>query len=516
MAAKTGFWAIAQAQPEKTALVADDGQAMSFGELDGRVNRLSHGLRALGLQYRDGIAMLMHNDPVWIEAFLAAHQIGLYLTPINYHLTGPEVAYIIGNCEAKVFIAHERHAAVALKAVEELGYDRSRCFAVGKIPGFRDYEAFLAEHPATAPEDRQAGTLMLYTSGTTGRPKGVRRPLMPGNPDVVASLAGMLGALFQLKSGEGVHLVTGPLYHAAPGGFGTASLHLGHSLVLMDRWDAEDTLRRIERDRVTSTHMVPTMFHRLLALPDAVKRRYDVSSLQAVIHGAAPIGVESKKALIDWWGPVIFEYYGATEGGGTIANSADWLKKPGTVGKPWPGTEIRIFDDAGQPVPIGQPGNVYMKSMIGEFEYYKDPAKTQESRHGDLFTVGDIGYLDEEGWLFLCDRAKDLIIAGGVNIYPAEIEKVLMEHPKVADAAVFGIPNEEWGEEVKAVIQPADGVEPGPALAEELLQFATERLARFKLPRSIDFIAELPRLDTGKLYKRFLRDPYWEGRDRKI
>jgi long-chain acyl-CoA synthetase len=253
--------------------------------------------------------------------------------------------------------------------------------------------------------------------------------------------------------------------------------------------------------------MVPTMFHRLLALPDAVKRRYDVSSLQAVIHGAAPIGVESKKALIDWWGPVIFEYYGATEGGGTIANSADWLKKPGTVGKPWPGTEIRIFDDAGQPVPAGQPGNVYMKSMIGEFEYYKDPAKTQESRHGELFTVGDIGYLDEEGWLFLCDRAKDLIIAGGVNIYPAEIEKVLMEHPKVADAAVFGIPNEEWGEEVKAVIQPADGVEPGPALAEELLHFATERLARFKLPRSIDFIAELPRLDTGKLYKRYLRDP---------
>ncbi len=516
MSGKTGFWAIAQSEPRKTALVDASGRAIEFEEVDARVNRLSNGLRSLGLQYRDGVAMLMHNDPAWIEAFLATHQIGLYLTPINYHLTGPEVAYIIGNCEAKAFIAHERHAAAALKAVEELGYDRSRCFAVGEIPGFRRYEDFLAEQSAEPPAERQAGTLMLYTSGTTGRPKGVRRPLMPGNPDVVASLAGMLGALFRLKAGEGVHLVTGPLYHAAPGGFGTASLHLGHTLVLMDKWDAEDTLRLVERHRVTSTHMVPTMFHRMLALPDAVKRRYDLSSLRAVIHGAAPIGVEAKKALIEWWGPVIFEYYGATEGGGTIATSEDWLKKPGTVGKPWPGTEIRIFDDAGHPVPGGEPGNVYMKSMIGEFEYYKDPAKTRESHRDGLFTVGDIGYLDPDGWLFLCDRAKDLIISGGVNIYPAEIETTLMEHPKVADAAVFGIPNEEWGEEVKAVVQPADGVEPGPALAEELLAFAAERLARFKLPRSIDFAAELPRLDTGKLYKRFLRDPYWEGRDRKI
>lgn len=376
MSGKTGFWAIAQSDPQRIALIDGAGRPASFDNLDERANRLSNGLRSLGLQYRDGIAMLMPNDPAWIEAFLAAHQIGLYLTPINYHLTGPEVAYIIGNCEAKAFIAHERHAAAAIKAVEELGYDRSRCFAVGDIPGFRSYEDFLAEQSAEPPAERQAGTLMLYTSGTTGRPKGVRRPLMPGNPDVVASMAGMLGALFKLKAGEGVHLVTGPLYHA-PGGFGSASPHLGHTLVLMDKWDAEDTLRLIERHRVTSTHMVPTMFHRMLALPDAVKRRYDVSSLRAVIHGAAPIGVEAKTALIEWWGPVIYEYYGATEGGGTIATSEDWLKKPGTVGKPWPGTEIRIFDDAGQRLPAGEPGNVYMKSMVGEFEYYKDLA-----RHG--------------------------------------------------------------------------------------------------------------------------------------
>ena len=516
MAVKTGFWAQAKNDPTRIALIDAAGQSMRFGELDERGNRLSNGLRSLGLQYRDGIAMLMHNDPAWIEIFLATHQAGLYLTPINYHLTGPEVAYIIENCEAKAFIAHERHAAAAIRAVEALNYDRSRCFAVGNIPGFRSYDAFLAEQPVTPPAERQAGTLMLYTSGTTGRPKGVRRPLMPGNPDVVASMAGMLGALFQLSAGNGVHLVTGPLYHAAPGGFGSASLHMGHTLVLMDKWDAEETLRLIEAHRITSTHMVPTMFHRLLALPDTVKQRYDVSSLRAVIHGAAPIGVEAKKALIEWWGPVIYEYYGATEGGGTIATSEDWLKKPGTVGRPWPGTEIRIFDDAGNTLPAGEPGNVYMKSMVGEFEYYKDPAKTRESHRDGLFTVGDIGYVDDDGWLFLCDRTKDLIISGGVNIYPAEIEKALMEHPKVADAAVFGIPNEEWGEEIKAVIQPADGIAPGPELAEELMAFASERLARFKLPRSIDFAVELPRLDTGKLYKRFLRDPYWEGRERKI
>jgi len=513
----TGFWAIARKQPERLALVNADESTLTFGELDARANQLSNALRSMGLSFRDHFAVLLHNDSAWIECFLAANQVGLYMTPINYHLTGPEVGYILDNCEAKVFIAHARYAEAAVKAVKEVGFDPSRCFSIGgDIPGFTPYESLLAKHTAEPPTDRKAGTLMLYTSGTTGRPKGVKRSLMEGNPDIVASMAGMLGSLFKLKAGEGVHLVTGPLYHAAPGGFGTASLHLGHTLVLMDKWDAEDTLRLIDKYKVTVSHMVPTMFERLVNLPNEVKKKYAVSSLECIIHGAAPINPETKKRMINWWRPVLYEYYGATEGGGTIASSEDWLKKPGTCGKPWPGCNIKIFDDNGVALPANQPGNVYMSSFIGGFEYHKDPDKTKESFLGDMFTVGDVGYLDSEGWLFLCDRAKDLIIAGGVNIYPAEIEKVMIEHPKVEDVAVFGIPNDEWGEEVKAVVQLRPDVPESDALRQELMAFCKERLAKFKLPRSIDFIAELPRLDTGKLYKRFLRDKYWEGRSRKI
>ena len=417
MATPTGFWAIARQQPERLALVGPDGAKLTFGELDQRANRLSHALREMGLEFRDHFAILMHNDPAWLECAIATNQSGLYMTPINYHLTGPEVAYIIDNCEAKVFIAHARHSDVAVKAVDELGFDKSRCFAVGgEIPGFQSYEALLEAHSPEPPADRKAGTFMLYTSGTTGRPKGVKRKLEEGNPDAVATLSSMLGAMFNLKAGEGVHLVTGPLYHAAPGGFGNASLNMGHTLVLMDKWDAEETLRLIDEYKVSVSHMVPTMFERLLALPDAVKEKYDVSSLQCVIHGAAPINANTKKQIIDWWGPVLYEYYGATEGGGTLVTSEQWLTKPGTCGKPWPGSQIKIFDDEGKELPTGEPGNVYMSSMTGTFEYHKAPEKTAETFRGNLFTVGDIGYLDEDGWLFLCDRAKDLIISGGVNI----------------------------------------------------------------------------------------------------
>lgn len=518
MSNQIGFWAQAPARRGDIALVTPAEREVSFGELYDRQNQLSHALAGFSLGFGDHVAMLMPNSQAYLEIFLATHQSGLYLTPINYHLTGPEVAYILQDAGARVFFAHARYAEAARKAVAEAGFDPARCFAVGgSIEGFTAYEALLADQPAEPPAERQAGTLMLYTSGTTGRPKGVKRDLQAGNPDAVAMLAGMMGALFKLKGGPpGVHLVTGPLYHAAPGGFGSASLHLGHKLVLQDKWDAEDTLRLIDRYRVTVSHMVPTMFHRLLALPEQVKARYDVSSLETIIHGAAPIAEDAKRAIIEWWGPVLYEYYGATEGGGTLATAEEWLSKPGTVGKPWPGTQVKILDETGQPLPPGEVGTVYMSSMIGQFEYHNAPEKTAESWRDGLFTVGDVGYLDPDGWLFLCDRAKDMIIAGGVNIYPAEIEKALIGHPQVADVAVFGIPNEEWGEEVKAVVQLVPGAEGDEAMVETLMAFARERLAKYKLPRSIDFIDELPRLDTGKLYKRFLRDPYWEGKSRRI
>jgi long-chain acyl-CoA synthetase len=284
----------------------------------------------------------------------------------------------------------------------------------------------------------------------------------------------------------------------------------------MDKWTPEGMLERIDRYQVTSSHMVPTQFHRLLALPDDVKARYDLSSLRHMVHAAAPCPVDVKRRMIEWWGPVIDEYYAASEGGGTMVLPEDWLKKPGTVGKAWPISEVVILDDEGKELPPNEIGTVYMSMPGVEFEYYKDKQKTENNRVGRFFTVGDVGYLDEDGYLFLRDRKADMIISGGANIYPAEIEAVLLGHPMVGDAAVFGVPNEDWGEEVKAVIEPAADVEPSPELAEDILAFCADKLARFKTPRSVDFVAEMPRDPNGKLYKRRLRDPYWEGRERAI
>jgi long-chain acyl-CoA synthetase len=313
-----------------------------------------------------------------------------------------------------------------------------------------------------------------------------------------------------------VHLCGSPLYHTAVLVFAGSSLHYGHTVVLMDKWTPELCLERISRYRVTTSHMVPTQFHRLLALPEEVKRRYDVSSVRYMVHAAAPCPIDVKRRMIEWWGPAIYEYYAASEGGGTLVTPEEWLQYPGTVGRAWPTSEVRILDDSGSPCPPGQPGTVWMALGSADFKYHKDDAKTEANRRDGFFTVGDVGYLNEAGYLFLCDRKIDMIIAGGVNIYPSEIEGELLKHPKVADVAVFGIPHEDWGEEVKAVIEPAPGVDAGPALAEEILAFCAANMAKYKCPRSIDFVAALPRDPNGKLYKRKLRDPYWQGRERAI
>lgn len=512
-----GFWSIAQENPERTAVISAAGEKQTFGQLFERVNQISHGLRGLGLKKGGAVAIVMSNVPEYLEVFLATQQIGAYITPINYHLTGPEMAYILDNCGAEVFVATEKFGDAAKKAVNELNYDASKCYSVGNIEGFQSYEKLFEGQSGDLPENRAAGQLMLYTSGTTGRPKGVRRPLEDNDPDATAMMSTLMGALFDLKAHEGVHMVTGPLYHAAPGGFGTSGLHLGHTLVLVEKWDAQECLALIEKHKVTVSHMVPTMFYRCLNLPENVKQKYDLSSLECIIHGAAPIAIDKKKAIIDWWGPVLVEYYGATEGGGAICKSDQWLEKPGTVGQAWPGSKLVILDDDKNELPAKEAGTVYMSSMIGEFEYYKDKAKTDKNRApGGLFTVGDVGYLDDEGWLYLCDRDSDLIISGGVNIYPAEVEKTLILHDKIEDVAVFGVPNEDFGESVQAVVQLKPGVEGSDALKEELLDFAKERLAKFKLPRAIDFADSLPRLDTGKLYKRFLKEKYKEAYEKEM
>jgi len=298
--------------------------------------------------------------------------------------------------------------------------------------------------------------------------------------------------------------------------FASASMHLGHPVVLMDRWSPEEMLRLIAKYRVTTSHMVPTQFHRMLALPPDVRAKYDCSSTRTMVHAAAPCPPDVKRRMLDWWGDAIFEYYAATEGGGTLVTPQEWRKFPGTVGRAWPGAEIKIFDDAEKELPVGQQGTVYMRLGQADFEYHKDKEKTRKNRIGNYFTVGDVGYLNDEGYLFLCDRKIDMIISGGANIYPAEIENVLLTHPKVGDVAVFGIPNVDWGEEVKAVIEPAAGVAGGPELAAEILEFCKDKLAKFKTPKTVDFLAELPRDPNGKLYKRKLRDPYWANRERAI
>ncbi len=513
--AELGFWNLAQADPDWIAVVDPEGTGHRAGDILARTNQLSHGLRSLGLEVGDGIASLLPNSIGAVEVYLAALQSGWFTTPINYHLTGPEVAYILADSEAKAFFASPRYADVAIAAVEEIDFPPEARFSIGgPIAGFRPIEELLDGQPTTAPDERTAGAAMHYTSGTTGRPKGVRRPLSGLDPDTSAELMAMFLLLFGIEPrGGNVHLVTSPNYHTAVTQFGGNSLHAGHTLVLMDKWTAEGTLDAIQRYKVTTTHMVPTQFHRMLALPEAVRAKYDVSSMRYAIHAAAPCPVDVKFKMLDWFGPVIYEYYAATEGGGTLATPQDWLAHPGTVGNAWPISELRIVDDNGDTLPTGEPGTVYMKMSTGDFEYKGDKDKTEANRLEGFFTVGDIGYLTDDGFLFLNDRKADMIISGGVNIYPAEIEGEILAHPAVGDAAVFGIPNDDWGEEIKAVIEPAEGVEPSPELAAEILAFLQPRLAKFKWPKTIDFIETMPRDPTGKLYKRRLRDPYWEGRN---
>jgi long-chain acyl-CoA synthetase len=512
-----GFWNLAQQHPTRRAVIEPSGRAITMGELSATSNRLVHGLRSLGLAQGDCIATLLPNSAPMIELYLAAAQAGLYLVPINHHLTAAEIAYILQDSEAKAFFTDARFAAACRGAADEAGVPAAARFAVGGLEGFQNYAALTAGQPDTLPENRAAGQVMNYTSGTTGRPKGVRRALVPFDPDMVFSMFAMFLAMFGIEpENDNVHLTGSPLYHTAVLMFTGSSLHYGHTVVLMDKWTPESCLDAIQKYRVTTSHMVPTQFHRLLALPEAVKAKYDVSSLRHMIHAAAPCPIDVKRRMLQWWGPVIYEYYAASEGGGTLVTPQEWLKYPGTVGHAWPSSEIRVFDEAGNDAPTGQPGTVYMKMAGADFEYHKDKAKTDANRRDGFFTVGDVGYLNEDGYLFLCDRKIDMIISGGVNIYPSEVESVLLQHPKVGDAAVFGIPNEDWGEEVKAVIEPAAGIEASPALAQEIMDFCLKNAAKYKCPKTIDFITNMPRDPNGKLYKRKLRDPYWQGRERAI
>jgi long-chain acyl-CoA synthetase len=487
------------------------------------MNAFARGLRQLGLTAGDTVAVLMPNSRELLELYGATVQTGLTFVALNWHLGVDEVAYVLGDSAASVLVAHERFADTARAAADLAGIPESARFVDGAAPGFRSL-AELAEGQSVEPlEDRRAGQIMFYTSGTTGRPKGVRKRFAPTPADEIALLTGiglhassfMTAAPVQPE--HRVDLVCGPTYHAAPFAGVCGALDYGALLVMVDRFDPEDFLEKVERYRVTNVSMVPTMFHRLLALPESVRARADVSSLHTVSHAGAPCPIDVKRRMIEWWGPIIVEAYSSTEGAGTTVTAEEWLTKPGTVGRPSTGVVLRIVDEEGNECPPGVPGLVYLSQTLWQFDYHNDPDKTAANRSGELFTVGDIGYVDDDGYLFLCDRQADVIISGGVNIYPAEVEAVLLTHPAVDDATVIGAPSDEWGEEVTAVVETAaETGAPPTELADELIEFCRERLAHFKCPRVVDFVPSLGRDPNGKLRKKPIRDRYWEGRDRKI
>ncbi len=508
-AAATGmlsaFWA--SVQPEATAIRSAQGDR-TYAQLNARVNQLARALRARGVVAGDSIALISSNRPEFVETLYAAQRTGLRLTPVNWHLTADEINYILRDCGARAVVVDGRFAETVGQALD--GVDARALLVIeGAGERFEDYEQALAPESTENIEDPVLGSTMAYTSGTTGRPKGVHRAAAAATGAGASELATLVAEASGYVAGKDLNLVTGPLYHSAPLLFSLSMpLSRGAGVVLMDKWDAEETLRLIEAHGITHTHLVPTMFHRMISLPQEAKDRYDVSSLRNIWHGAAPCPVPVKQALMDWLGPIAWEYYAATEGFGTVVSPHDWLARPGTVGHPSPG-HIRILGDDGEELPAGVPGTIYLRAPdTGRFVYLGDEDKTTSSYKGDYYTLGDVGYLDGDGWLFLTDRSVDLIISGGVNVYPAEIEAVLITHPSVGDVGVIGVPDPEWGESVKAVIELQPGYEPSPALAEELKAWARERLAHFKCPRTVDFVEELPRTPSGKLSKRVLRENF--------
>jgi fatty-acyl-CoA synthase len=499
--------------PDKPAIVmAESGRTMTYGELDDNSARLASSLHHLGLRKGDVVAMLTDNAPEAFEIYWAALRSGLYVTAVNWHLAPEEAAFILIDSGAKAVIASAGVRDLA-EQVSKLVPDIEYWFAFGgTVAGYQEYAALLASDiPRLAHQPR--GSEMLYSSGTTGRPKGIKPRLLPIQVDEPGDpLIALLGQVFKIGPDD-IYLSPAPIYHTAPLKWCATVQALGGTVVVLERFDAGNTLAAIEANRITATQMVPTMFVRMLQLPEEIREKYDVSSLRLAVHAAAPCPPDVKDAMIDWWGPILVEYYGATEQHGTtIITTAEWRTKRGSVGKAALGV-VHICDDDGDELPAGEVGTIYFERDVTPFEYHNDPEKTAQSRHPDhdnWSTVGDIGYVDDDGYVFLTDRKAFMIISGGVNIYPQEIENVLALHPKIFDVAVIGIPDAEMGEQVKAVVQLREGVEPSDEVAGEIIGYVRDRIAHYKAPRSVDFVDELPRLATGKLAKRILINRYVE------
>jgi fatty-acyl-CoA synthase len=499
--------------PDSVAIVmAASGERVTYAELDDRSTRFARALRARGIQPGDHIAIVMENNRAYLEVAWAAQRSGLHYTAINSHLHASEVQYVLDDCGATALVSSAAMADVI--AGLHLTRIAIRVSADGELRGFESYEKVLAAVPSGSLDDEQEGREMLYSSGTTGRPKGVRKE-RPGTSfgDPAAAPVQIAQGIAHYGIGPGkVYLSPAPLYHSAPLVYSMSVHRLGGTVVVMERFDPAECLELIERHRVTHSQFVPTMFTRLLRLPEDVRASADLSSLEMAVHAAAPCPVAVKRQMIEWWGPILFEYYAGTEDiGSTAITAQEWLEHPGSVGRPM--NECHIVAEDGTELPPGEPGLVYFAGGR-PFEYHNDPAKTASIVNDKGWrTLGDIGYLDEDGYLYLTDRQAHMIISGGVNVYPQEAENVLLSHPAVLDVAVIGVPDPEMGEAVKAVVEPTDPDAVGPELAEEILAFCRSELATYKCPRSVDFVDELPRDPNGKLYKRRLRERYWEGHD---
>jgi long-chain acyl-CoA synthetase len=509
----------AHLRPLQPALImASTGEAVTYRDLEARCNRLAHLFRQRGLKRLDHYAIFMENNSRYLEACGAGERSGLYFTCVNSFLTASELAYILNNSESRILITSVAKLDIARDALKEAPKVELCIVADGE--GESDRIVGLVEAtkdlPKTPIADECVGTAMLYSSGTTGRPKGILRPLPEQPPSHQLALFDFLEKLWQYREGM-IYLSPAPLYHSAPQAAVNLTIRMGGTVIIMEKFDPERYLQLVEQWGATHSQLVPTMFSRMLKLPEEVRNRYDLSSLEIAIHAAAPCPGLVKEDMIKWWGPIIHEYYGATEGlGFTACNSEEWLAHRGTVGKVLLG-DLHILDENLQERPTGTAGTVWFKTA-SPFEYFNDPERTKEARSpdGSMSTVGDVGYVDADRYLYLTDRATFMIISGGVNIYPQECENLLITHPKIADAAVFGVPNPDLGEEVKAVVQPMPGIEPCEELAQELIDFCGQSLARQKVPRSIDFEDQLPRLPTGKLYKRLLRDRFWGNKNSRI
>jgi len=496
----------AELQPDAAAVINPDGTTHSYGALNANANRIARLLRDAGLKPGDAVALLCTNRAEFCDVLSGAMRAGFRVTPVNWHLTAEEIAYIVKDCEAKALFA-DAGVAAAREAAAQCPAVRVKIAIGAPIEGFVFYDDALAPYDASDIADPVRGYTMLYTSGTTGRPKGVFKPDAPwpaydGGYDRAHDL----------------HFCTGPAYHAAPlMGDVRRPLTNGVPLLFLDKWDSEKVLRLIAQHRVSHAHFVPIMFQRLLALPEDVRARYDLSSIKRITHGAAPCPPETKRAIIEWLGPVLNEYYAGSEGGaGFVISSHEWLAKPGSVGRRPSPDAAKILDDDGNELPQGAAGTIYMRLGPGAFVYYNDEKKTASGRREGYFTLGDVGYLDEDDYLFLTGRSAETIISGGVNIYPQEVDNELIKHPAVEDSCTIGAPNDEWGEEVRAVIQLKPGYAASDALKAEILAHAHANLARYKHPRAIDFVAELPRSAAGKILRNKVRAPYWEGRARQI